>query len=249
MSGRESMASWSGAALVAVLAIPAPVLAQSAAGRFAAESKRLEREVDAARTAWQEQYRLYDELLAAAQKLEAGFAAADATAAELRALEDRYAVALDAAYRQAKLTSDSRRRVYDAMDRLADAGRDVELEKREAYDVPAPGGLWRIEVPGANLSGLMRLAVEGALVRGDYRLSNGRHGSMSGTYAGGRLDLVRVDSQGGRDAALVAEVDERRGTFAGSWQRFELASGGPSMGQWSGVLLGPDDEVPELGEE
>lgn len=238
--------TWMGAALALALCSPLPVAAESAAARFAAEAKRLEGEIAAARRAWEEQYRLYDELLAAAQRLERGFADADATAAELRALEDRYSAALDAAYRQALRTSESRRRVYDGMDRLAEAGRGVDEERRAPLELPLPAGLWSIEVPGAGLTGLMRLELSGALVRGDYRLSNGRHGSMTGTYAAGRLELVRVDSQGGRDTSLMAEVHERDGTFAGTWQRFDLASGGPSMGSWTGVRLGPGDEVPEL---
>jgi hypothetical protein len=242
----SALAGWT---ILLTLGVVAPAGAESAAARFAAEAKRLEGEIAAAQTAWQEQYRLYDQLLAAARRLESGFVDPDATAAELRALEDRYSVALEGTYRQARLTSDARRRVYDGMDRLAEAGRQVEDERKAAFDVPVPGGLWRIEVPGGNLVGLLRLEARGALVSGDYRLSNGRHGSVSGTFAAGRLELVRVDAKGGRDATLEADVDAARGTFAGTWQRFELASGEPAMGRWSGVRLGPDDEVPELSPE
>jgi hypothetical protein len=234
--------------LLSVLA-GVPAFAQSAAAEFAADSRQLENDVTAAQGAWDEQRRLYQELLGAAQTLENALADADATANELRALEDRYSVALEAAVHQARLTSDKRRRVYDGMDRLAAAGRRVEQEKKAAYEVPIPGGLWRIELPGGDIVGLMRLAVSGSMVSGDYRLSNGRHGSVSGTYAGGRLDLLRVDSQSGRDLSLTAEVDAEAGTLSGSWQRSELASGGPAMGEWTGVRLGPGDEVPDLDEK
>jgi hypothetical protein len=221
-------------------------LAQSAAAEFAANSSRLEDDVTAAQNAWEEQRRLSQVLLASAQALEAGLDDPDASSKSLRALEDRYAEALEAAFRQARVTSDSRRRVYDAMDRLAAAGRRVEQEKRAAFDVPIPGGLWRIDLPDGNIVGLMRLTANGTLVSGDYRLSNGRRGSLSGAYSGGRLELVRVDSQSGLDASLAATVDAGRGTLSGSWQRTELASGGPAMGRWSGVRLGPGDEVPDL---
>jgi hypothetical protein len=220
--------------------------AQNAAAQFAADSHRLEDDVTAAQNAWDEQRRLYQTLLTAAQELEAGLDDPDATSRALRALEDRYSAALEAAFRQARATSDSRRRVYDDMDRLAAAGRRVEQEKKAALEVPIPGGLWRIEVPESDAVGLMRLKANGTLVSGDYRLSNGRHGSVSGTYAGGRLDLIRVDSQSGRDLSLTAEVDAGAETLSGAWQRNELASGGPAMGSWSGVRLGPGDEVPDL---
>jgi len=220
--------------------------AQSAAAQFAADSSRLEDDVTAAQNAWEEQRRLYQTLLAASQALEAGLDDPDATSRSLRTLEDRYAAALEAAFRQARVTSDSRRRVYDAMDRLAAAGRRVEQEKRQAFDVPIPAGLWRIDLPDGSIVGLMRLTANGTLVSGDYRLSNGRSGSLSGAYSGGRLELVRVDSQSGLDASLTATVDAARGTLSGSWQRTELASGGPAMGRWSGVRLGPGDEVPDL---
>ena len=220
--------------------------AQSAAAQFAADSRQLENDVTAAQKAWDEQRRLYQVLTAAAQALENALGAADSSANELRALEDRYSVALEAAVRQARLTSDRRRRVYDGMDRLAAAGRRVEQEKRAAYDVPMPGGLWRIELPQSNVVGLMRLTASGTMVSGDYRLSNGRSGSVRGTYTGGRLQVVRVDSQSGQDGTLSAEVDAGRGTLSGTWQRDQLATGEPSMGSWTGVRLGPGDEVPDL---
>lgn len=223
--------------------------AQSAAAQFAADSNRLEDDVTAAQNAWDEQRRLYQALLAAAQELEAGLDDPDATSRALRALEDRYLAALEVAFRQARLTSDSRRRVYDDMDRLAAAGRRVEQEKKAAYDVPIPGGLWRIEIPDGDLVGLMRLAANGSMVSGDYRLSNGRHGSVSGTFAGGHLELIRVDSQSGRDLSLTADVDAAAETLSGAWQRTDLASGGPAMGGWTGVRLGPGDEVPDLDED
>lgn len=226
-----------------------PGSAQSAAAEFAADSRRLEDDVTAAQGAWDEQRRLYQDLLAAAQALESALADADASASRLRALEDRYAAALEAAVRQARLTSDSRRRVYDGMDRLAAAGRRVEQEKRAAYDLPMPAGLWSVALPDSDIVGLMRLTASGTMVSGDYRLSNGRSGSVSGTYAGGRLDLVRVDSQSGRDGSLSAEVDAGRGTLSGSWQRDQLNSGGAALGTWTAVLLGPGDEVPDLDED
>lgn len=234
--------------LVMILALctSSRAVAQSAAADFAAESRRLEDDVTAAQSAWEEQHRLYQDLLAAAQALEGALADADASSSTLRAMEDRYSAALEAAVRQARLTSDKRRRVYDGMDRLAASGRRVEQDKKAAFEVPIPGGLWRIEVPDGDLVGLMRLTLKGTLVSGDYRLSNGRHGSLSGTYAGGRLELQRVDSQTGRDLSLTAEVDTGRETLAGAWQRTELASGGPAMGTWTGVRLGPGDEVPTL---
>ena len=246
MTGRPTFAA--ALALMTLLATGAgmPTFAQNAAAEFAADSRQLENDVTAAQRAWDEQHRLYQGLLVAAQALESALGDADASANELRALEDRYSVALEAAVKQARLTSDRRRKVYDGMDRLAAAGRRVDAEKRAIYDVPMPGGLWRIELPGSNVVGLMRLTANGTMVSGDYRLSNGRHGSVSGTYAGSRLELVRVDSQSGRDGSLSAEVDADAGTLEGSWQRTELASGGPSMGTWTGVHLGPGDEVPEL---
>jgi hypothetical protein len=246
MNRRAQLAGLLGLSMVLLAATDPPLFAQSAAAQFAADSRQLENDVTAAQKAWDEQRRLSQDLATAAQSLERALGAADSSANELRALEDRYSVALEAAARQARLTSDRRRRVYDGMDRLAAAGRRVEQERRAADDLPVPAGLWRIELPQTDVVGLMRLTAKGTLVSGDYRLSNGRSGSVSGTYTGGLLQVVRVDSQSGQDGTLRAEVDAGRGTLHGTWQRDQLSTGEPAMGSWTGVRLGPGDEVPDL---
>jgi hypothetical protein len=132
------------------------------------------------------------------------------------------------------------------MDRLAELGRRIEAERQAIFDAPMPGGVWRMEIDGTDLVGVLRLEVAGAGVRGTYRLSNGRRGSVSGTYGAGRLDLTRFDGGSGRDAVLRADVDEQGGTLAGEWVRFELGAGEPGSGTWSATRVSAEDEVPDL---
>jgi len=214
---------------------------------YEAEARRLNLEIDEAEAAWDEQYRLYRDLLSAARALEAGFADPEITPAGLRALEDRYEAALEAAVLQARRTIERRRRVYDGMERLAEAARRVEARRSEELEAPLPAGLWRLEVEAGDLAGLLRLELDGTLVRGSYRLSNGRSGSVTGSWSGDRLELTRVDRESGRDAVLAATLDRDDETLEGTWQRFELADGRPASGRWSAVRVGSEDELPELG--
>lgn len=233
------------AALGAASAVAQP--AGEAARDYESEARRLNVEIDEAEAAWDEQYRLYRDLISAARALEAGFAGPDVTPSELRDLEDRYEAALEAAYRQARRTIDRRRAVYDGMERLAEAARRVEANRRAELEQPLPAGLWRLEVEATDLVGLLRLEVEGTLVHGSYRLSNGRSGSVAGSWAGDRLELTRVDAESGRDAVLSATLDRSEETLEGTWQMFELADGRPAAGRWSAVRIGAEDELPELG--
>jgi len=239
-----------GAIALAVVAWALPASAQQgrdAVRGYEAEARRLNGEIDRAAAAWDEQYRLYDELLAAARALENGFADPELGAVDLRLLEDRYEEALDAAYRQARRTIELRRTVYDGMDRLSEAARRVDAERRQELEQPLPAGLWRLEVEGTDLLGLLRLEVEGTLVRGSYRLSNGHSGSVAGSWHGDRVSLTRVDSESGRDAVLEADLDRARETLEGTWQRFELSDGRPAAGRWSAERIGSEDELPDLG--
>jgi hypothetical protein len=222
----------------------------STAREFEAQAARLEIAVDAAQSVWQEQDALVLDLQDEARALETAYTDPDATAAELRKLEDRYEAALEQAYKQARATIANRRRVYDQMDKLAELGKKIEAERRAVLDAPMPGGLWRLEIPtGAGaLIGIMQLEVDGGTVHGSLRLSNGRRGTVSGTYGGGHLELMRSDAASGRDAALRAEVNESTGTLDGEWVRFELGAGEPGSGRWSATRVSDESELPDLGQ-
>ena len=220
---------------------------QETARQFEAEAAKLEAANDATQEAWRTQDGLMRDLLDEATALETAYADPDATATELRAIEDRYGVALEAAYRQAKATIASRRRVYDQMEKLAALGRKIEADRRAVLDAPMPGGLWRFEIPGDDLVGTLQLEVaKGGGVSGTYRLSNGGRGTVSGSYGGGLLELTRTDSGGGRDAVLRAEVNEAAGTLSGEWVRFELGAGEPGSGRWHAERVSDESELPEI---
>jgi hypothetical protein len=235
--------------IVLALALTGPAVAGETARAFEAEAARLEAANDATQEAWQVQDGLVRDLLDEAKALEMTYADPDATADELRAIEARYEAALGAAYRQAKATIASRRRVYDQMEKLAALGRRIEAERQAVFDAPLPGGLWRMEIPGSDLVGILQLEGEGGNVRGTYRLSNGARGTVSGTYSGAsHLELTRSDSAGGRDAALSGNVDVEAGTVEGTWVRFELGAGQPGSGTWTATRVSDESELPDLDE-
>ena len=245
------MRALSASASIALSLYCAPVLGATepgdAAREFEAEAAKLEAANDATQDAWRTQDGMVQDLLADAADLERAYGDPDATASELRALEDRYEAALGAAYRQAKTTIAARRRVYDQMDKLAGLGRRIEAERRAVLDAPMPGGLWRFEIPGADLVGILKLEVSGGGVSGTYRLSNGGRGTVSGSYGGGQLELTRFDSGGsGRDAVLRAEIDEQAGTLDGEWVRFELGAGQPGSGRWHAERVSDESALEEL---
>jgi hypothetical protein len=132
------------------------------------------------------------------------------------------------------------------MDKLAALGRRIEAERRAVLDAPMPGGLWRFEISGANLVGILKLEVNGGSVSGTYRLSNGGRGTVSGSYGGGLLELTRIDSGSGRDAVLRAEIDERAGTLVGEWVRFELGAGEPGSGRWHAERVSDESAFEEI---
>jgi hypothetical protein len=236
--------------LVLAAAAPAPTggaEVRQTAQDFETEAARLEDAMDSAQAVWHEQDSLVRALNDESRVLETAYADPDATADELRALESRYETALDQAYRQAKATIASRRRVYDQMDKLAELGRKIEAARRAILDAPMPGGLWRLEIPGSDLVGIMQLEIDGGSVSGRYRLSNGHSGSVEGTYGGGRLELTRFDAGSGKDAQLRAVVDESAGILYGEWVRFELGAGEPGSGRWSATRVSDERELLSLG--
>ena len=79
-------------------------------------------------------------------------------------------------------------------------------------------GRWRIELAPSSEVGLLDLRLDGTLVTGAYRLSNGEQGSVRGTYANHRLELERVDTVRGVDMTLSGVHDPETGEISGTWE-------------------------------
>ncbi len=79
-------------------------------------------------------------------------------------------------------------------------------------------------------TGMWTLVQTGTMVAGEYALANGESGSVTGTFAGGRLRLDRVNAALGKDASLdgVVEGDAVHGT----WLAAEFGRGRPEAGTW-----------------
>ena len=80
-----------------------------------------------------------------------------------------------------------------------------------------------------------------SIVSGSYQLSNGRQGSVRGTFTGNRLQLELVDASRGVVADIEGELDPQSETIDGSWQARELAAGRTTAGRWSARRLSDDE--------
>lgn len=108
-----------------------------------------------------------------------------------------------------------------------------------AGGVEAPlTGSWRLVVePGQE--GVAYLQQQGTLVTGTYSLSGGFSGSFRGTFVARKIRLERIDSQFGFAAIfygrLVGRDEDAR--IQGNWEATQLASGLPSLGNWTATRI------------
>jgi hypothetical protein len=101
-------------------------------------------------------------------------------------------------------------------------------------------GRWQIQLASAGERGTFELKLEGSLVSGTYSFSDGRKGSVRGTYVGRRLRLERIDAERGLEGVFEGEVDPLLGTARGVWNASELAAGTAAASGWSGLrVTGP----------
>jgi hypothetical protein len=167
----------------------------------------------------------------------------DRSVERLRELETQLGVARERAYSATSEAAELRRHLYTRMERLAELGEEIEQERKKTLaEFSHISGFWRIEILPQEDFGLLLLEVEGTLVTGTYRLSDGTRGSIRGTVADNRLDLERVDAQGGSDSILEGKFDPETGELYGSWHRKELAGGAPASGDWSARKLPPAEQ-------
>lgn len=116
-------------------------------------------------------------------------------------------------------------------------------------DLPDPlTGTWELTLDlGAGREdrrGLLDLTLDGTDVRGTLGLDDGSFGSVTGTFAGGRLRLERVSAEGGLDMALDGRV-AADGSLTGTWRPLVLGRGEPPGGTWEATR--PPDDAAETG--
>lgn len=184
-----------------------------------------------------------EELAAQMDTLLAGEAPA---VAEVATLEE----SIEAAELQSELAAERvgelRRAVHERLRRLELLEGDLEVLARARPTVESPiGGVWRVAYDPGDRTGTFDLDVDGTLVRGTYRLADGRNGSIRGSYAGLALRLELLESTRGFDAVFTGHYDPSARTLSGLWQATELGAGEPGGGAWTAVRP-PADEEPEV---
>jgi hypothetical protein len=117
-------------------------------------------------------------------------------------------------------------------------GQAVRVSALEAALVALSGrvsatpldGTWDLLVePGRR--GSLHLTQVGTLVTGDYSMMDGASGSVTGTFAAGRLRLDRIDATAGKDAMLEGVLTS--GRLEGTWLATIFGRGTAESGAWS----------------
>lgn len=147
----------------------------------------------------------------------------------IEALHDELSAAREAA-------STAAQRVEERLVRLEERLRRIGfLEGEVGARVPARpdpvSGRWRVRILPQNAAGTFNLRLSGAVVTGTYTLDGISSGSFRGTYTGNTLRLERIDERRGFDSTFVGTVGA--GQIQGIWLLNELATGGPSRGDWT----------------
>jgi hypothetical protein len=92
-------------------------------------------------------------------------------------------------------------------------------------------GTWDLAMTPAGRQGVLHLVQTGTLVTGDYAMADGSTGSLTGTFAGNRARLERVDAAAGRDSVLdgtLTAPDQLEGT----WLATIFGRGVAESGTW-----------------
>jgi hypothetical protein len=129
-------------------------------------------------------------------------------------------------------------RVEERLVRLQERLRRIGFLEGEtgtrAPQRPDPvSGRWRIRILPQNATGTFNLRLSGTVVSGSYALDGISSGSLRGTFTGNTLRLERVDQQRGFDSVFVGTVGA--GQISGTWLLNDLATGGPSRGDWTAI--------------
>jgi hypothetical protein len=95
-------------------------------------------------------------------------------------------------------------------------------------------GVWEVSLMPVGDTGIFVLSQTGPEVVGEYLLEAGDRGTLEGTFADGKLRIIRRDNRVGNHSVLEAAYSYTTETLNGTWQMFELSSGGIISGDWVG---------------
>ena len=93
-------------------------------------------------------------------------------------------------------------------------------------------GRWQVQILPQNVSGVFDLRLDGTVVSGTYQIGTSK-GSWRGTFVDNSVHLERIDAKGGFDSIFAGTFDPATQTIRGAWTANELASGGPTRGDWT----------------
>jgi hypothetical protein len=104
-------------------------------------------------------------------------------------------------------------------------------------------GTWDLRIdPGAE-KGTLQLEQHGTLLSGDYRMTNGGTGSITGTFAASILRWERVDATAGRDAVFTGSLVA--GALEGDWLATVYGRGTSEVGRWHATRVETPPAAPD----
>ncbi len=158
----------------------------------------------------------------------------------LRISADAASVAAEYASQQAR---EARQDLFGRRRRIDALERQIGAILRGGDPNDPITGRWRVSLGSPVVEAIFELQLNGTLVAGTFRIAEGPSGSLRGTYAGGQLNLERVDDEGGIAGTYLGTVDPRSGRASGLWTPNDLSAGGPGMTGWSAERMVPDSAV------
>lgn len=239
------------AVLIAALGLTAPLPAQdlsSLKADFLAEARILEAEIDDYFDTREAEQEAMAELSRKSRQLDDTLGDAHGSVADLVRLEGKVTAARERAFGLSEESAEMRRQLYESMKRLSAMARQLERLGIGPAEDGGVGGSWHVEASPNSVYGVMELEQNGNLISGSYRLSNGAHGSVVGTFAGQRLELQLIDSERGVVGSVRGDLDAESGEVYGTWQARELSGGRPTAGHWTARRLSLED-LEEMAEE
>lgn len=217
----------------ALLTFALPVIAQDAQSSFLLESRLLENEISRYGEVRQRENQAIQRARDLAQRLDDALADPNASIDTLRRIETELSAAAETAYLRIKESAAHRGRMYERMERLAELAQQVQAAEATLLDDQSDiSGLWRVEALDTGIYALFQMKLDGAAVSGTYRTSNGRTGSLRGTFMSGRLELERIDAAVGPVGEMEGDFDSASGELEGTWSNRDVTGGQPSAGRW-----------------